>query len=376
MAKAKHHIFHLASFSLVMLRELRLCPGVGGRKCDAFLSSLDRDPHPTCTRCRGKICTMDLTCDICVEWSSAQWEAFAKKRSYAEGSTHALQPLFPLRRRLLPVCRLLRKSSTLRHPPLLLPSLQEGRLRGVSRDAPGAASHEASSPPARLRSSGGMSLVARPVQASSLLPPLLLRELGRGDLLVRSERPLPALLPRLPLPTHHSTLCDVVSRESLRRCAPVLDPRVFPELRIEEQGRIVGPALSRPALVTGPVDLAFALLPACGQAVESVVGGSHLGHCPLASGRGLRTATGRVVFVLTLGVTGRGLRNATGHGDSARDSLLVGEVTVTARGHAIPLAALVTACGHGCGRLPPLTTRGQRMEDGKPDMRNRRVWRR
>ena len=59
-----------------MSRELRLCPGVGGRKCGAFLSSLDRDPYPTCTR--------DMTCDFCAEWSSTQWEAFAKKRSYKE----------------------------------------------------------------------------------------------------------------------------------------------------------------------------------------------------------------------------------------------------------------------------------------------------
>ena len=77
-------------------------------------------------------------------------------------------------------------------------------------------------------------LVARPVRASELLPPRLLRELGRGRLLVRSGRPLPAPLPRLPLPAHHSTLCDVVSRESLRRSAPILDPPVFPDLRIEE----------------------------------------------------------------------------------------------------------------------------------------------
>ena len=43
-----------------MSRELRICPGVGGRKCGAFLSSLDRDPHPTCARCRGKISTRDF----------------------------------------------------------------------------------------------------------------------------------------------------------------------------------------------------------------------------------------------------------------------------------------------------------------------------
>ena len=67
-----------------MSRELRICPGVGRRKCGAFLSSLDRDPHPTCPRCRGKICTCDLTCDFCVGWSPAQWELFAKKRAYKD----------------------------------------------------------------------------------------------------------------------------------------------------------------------------------------------------------------------------------------------------------------------------------------------------
>ena len=67
-----------------MSRELRICPGVGGRKCGTFLSSLDRDSHPTCARCSGKICTRDMTCDFCVGWFSAQWELFAKKRTYKE----------------------------------------------------------------------------------------------------------------------------------------------------------------------------------------------------------------------------------------------------------------------------------------------------
>ena len=79
-----------------MPRELRLCPGVGSHKCGAFLSSLDRDPHPTCTRCRGRVCTRDLTCDICAEWSSAQWEAFAKKRSYAERKSSRPSGSLPL----------------------------------------------------------------------------------------------------------------------------------------------------------------------------------------------------------------------------------------------------------------------------------------
>ena len=71
-----------------MSRELRIWPGVGGRKCGAFLSTFERDPHPTCARCRGKICTMTLTCDFCAVWSAAQWERFNKKRSYKERKKH------------------------------------------------------------------------------------------------------------------------------------------------------------------------------------------------------------------------------------------------------------------------------------------------
>ena len=316
-----------------------------------------------------------------------------------KGNVHALQALFPLRRRLLPVRGLLRKSRT---PDLLgmhlvlcpvglpLLPLDLGPVRGVE-----------------------VPLVACPVRASALLSPLLLRELRRGELLVRSGCPLPALLPQLPLPTHHCTLCEVVSWESLRRSAPVRDPSVFPDPWIEEQGRIVQPALSRAALVAGLVDLALAPLPVRGQAVESVVGGTRLGRCPPASGcgvtgHGLLTAIGHVAFVLAccLGETGRSPRTATGLagialdvtgcdllittglGRSVRDPLLVGEVAViarchaiplaallTARGHAIPLAALLTARGHGCGRLSPLTVRGRRIEAGKPDVSNGRVWR-
>ena len=173
-----------------------------------------------------------------------------------------------------------------------------------------------------------VSLVARLVRASALLSPRLLRELGREELLVHSGRPLPALLPRLPLPAHHSTLCDV---ESFRRSAPVHDPPMFPDLWIEEQGRIVEPALAR-----------------------------RLGEI----GRGPRTATG--LGGIALGVTGCDLLIATGLGESVRDPLLVGEVAVTARGHALPLAALVIALG----RLSPLAAHGQRIEASEPLLKN------
>ena len=63
--------------------EQRLCPGVGGRRCGAFMPPLFRDPHPTCTRCRGTKCSADVTCDICKDWSVAQWEAFLKKLPYS-----------------------------------------------------------------------------------------------------------------------------------------------------------------------------------------------------------------------------------------------------------------------------------------------------
>ena len=183
-------------------------------------------------------------------------------------SAHALQALFPLRRRLLPVRRLLRKSCSPGLPLLLLPSLQVGRLTGGSLGV-----HLVLCPvrlslllldlgPVR---GVEVSLVARLVRASAPLSPQLLRELERGRLLVRSGRPLPAPLLRLPLPAHHSTLCNVVSRERLLWSAPVLDPPVFPDLRIEEQGRIAEPALGRPALVTAPVVLAVALLTARGR---------------------------------------------------------------------------------------------------------------
>ena len=66
-----------------MSQKQRLCSGVGGCRCGAFMSLLFRDPHPTCSRCRGRKCTADVTCDICNDWSVAHWEAFLKKRSHS-----------------------------------------------------------------------------------------------------------------------------------------------------------------------------------------------------------------------------------------------------------------------------------------------------
>ena len=136
-----------------MSKELRICPGVGARKCGAFLARLDRDPHPTCTRCRGKVCTKDMTCDFCAVWSAEQWELFAKKRSYKErkrrpsGSAPSAQQTSPAAETSSGVSRPGTSSSSSSRP-LGGQGKQEG-----SRGAPGVVSGGASSPPARSRSS-------------------------------------------------------------------------------------------------------------------------------------------------------------------------------------------------------------------------------
>ena len=133
-----------------MSKELRICPGVGARKCGAFLARLDRDPHPTCTRCRGRVCTRDMTCDFCAVWSAEQWALFAKKRSYKErkhrpsGSAPPAQQTSPRAETSSGVSRPGTSSSR----PLGGQGKQEG-----SQGAPGVVSGGAPSPPARPRSS-------------------------------------------------------------------------------------------------------------------------------------------------------------------------------------------------------------------------------
>ena len=135
-----------------MSRELRICPGVGDRKCGAFLSTLDRDPHPTCARCSGKICTKDLTCDFCVVWSAEQWKRFLKKRSYNERKKHrpsgSVPPTQQTSTRAETSSEVSRPGTSSSSRPLGGQGKQEG-----SRDAPGVVSGGAPSPPARPRSS-------------------------------------------------------------------------------------------------------------------------------------------------------------------------------------------------------------------------------
>ena len=136
-----------------MSKELRICPGVGARKCGAFLARLDRDPHPTCTRCRGRICTKDMTCDFCAVWSAEQWALFAKKRSYKErkhrpsGSAPPAQQSSPRAETSSGVSRPGTSSASSSRP------LGGQEKREGSRGAPGVVLSGAPSPPARPRSS-------------------------------------------------------------------------------------------------------------------------------------------------------------------------------------------------------------------------------
>ena len=106
-----------------MSRIIRICPGVGDSKCDVFLSFVDRDTHPTCTRCRGNVCASDMICDICAVGSATQWEQIVRRElTKIVRSLLALQALFLLRRRLPHARKLLREFRVLGLLLLLLPS--------------------------------------------------------------------------------------------------------------------------------------------------------------------------------------------------------------------------------------------------------------
>ena len=154
-----------------MSKDLRICPGVGARKCGAFLARLDRDPHPTCARCRGRICTKDMTCDFCAVWSAEQWELFAKKRSYKErkhrpsGSAPSAQQTSPRAETSSGVSRPGTSSSSSSRP-------LGGQERGEgSQGAPGVMSGGAPSPPARPRSSERGGSASRHLSGVSGLAP-------------------------------------------------------------------------------------------------------------------------------------------------------------------------------------------------------------
>ena len=94
-----HFCLFLASYFWFRMasNEMRRCPGNGGRPCGTYMSPLFRDPHPTCTRCRGRSCSYNSTCNTCDGWSLCQWEHYRLKRAYAgrskSSSLHAGDPI-------------------------------------------------------------------------------------------------------------------------------------------------------------------------------------------------------------------------------------------------------------------------------------------
>ena len=218
-----------------MSRELRICPGVGDRKYGAFLSRLDCDPHPTCTRCRGKVCTKDLTCDFCAVWSAEQWELFSEKRSYKErkrpsGSVPPAQQTSPRAETSLGVSRPGTSSSS---RPLGGQGKQEG-----SQGAPGVVSGGLPLLPLDLGPARGVGvpLGFRLGRAGSLpLLLLLLREEEERELPARCRRPFPASPMLSTLPNSHRTFHDVGIRGSRQHLAPACYPPAVPDLRIVDR---------------------------------------------------------------------------------------------------------------------------------------------
>ena len=321
-----------------MSKELRICPGVGARKCGAFLARLDRDPHPTCTRCRGKVCTKDMTCDFCAVWSAEQWELFANKRSYKE--------------------RKHRPSGSAPSAQQTSPAAETSS--GVSR--PGTSSSSSSRPLGGQGKQGGVSggtwccvwwgfLSSRSVSVEregwKCLWAFVWRGRARfllsfafgwwrwGSCPLSTDFPFPVSPSLWTLPHSHRTFHDVRMRGSLQALAPALYPPAIHALRCVNRGRIRGLGLEKVALVGVAVSLALAPLPVRGHEVESGTGGLRPRHARLVvahgeSGRGLLTAIALDVEALGRGVPGPGPRTGTGHAVTALDVSGLGLLPVTA----------------------------------------------
>ena len=209
----------------------------------------------------------------------------------------------------------------------------------------------------------------------------------------RSGLPLPAPLPRLLLPAHHSTLGDVMSREKFRWTAPFLASRVSrssdggtrkdhrARSRLDssrDRGRRSRSRSAYRSRLSGRERRRRSSSRSLSSRERSrSLDRSRSRRVRLALGEtGLDPRIDTGLAETALGVTGRGLLAATDPVDSVRVPLLAGELAVTARGHTISLVVLVAAHGLVDDLLPPLTVRGQRREDGEPDVSGRRVWRR
>ena len=118
------------------------------------MSPLFRNQHPTCVRCRGTKCAADVTCDICKDWSVAQWESFLKKRPYSgRRKSHPSGSALPSVPPNLPP--FISASSEAGHSaPPPCPPTPPSEGRGYLGEW-GSPPHEVSSPPFRRSVGGG-----------------------------------------------------------------------------------------------------------------------------------------------------------------------------------------------------------------------------
>ena len=278
---------------------------MGGRKCGAFLSSIDRDPHPTCARFRGKICTKDMTCDFCV----GQWELFAKKRTYKERKRSSPSGSVPPARGALPHTG---TSSEVPQPgtsssAFSRPSGGQDKRGGVSGCTwccvPGGFLHSCSASVEREGGGGGVSLDIRLLRASVSSAPSGARE---GEV-ARSQRTPPARAASSVASPHssqhawrHDELREVSEDHSIARSSRA-------SRSLDRGARKDRGARSRDR---GRRDLRIA---------------TALGVCALVLGE-----TGLNPLIDTaLDVTGRGFLTATDQVDSVHVPQLVVELAVT-----------------------------------------------
>ena len=384
-----------------MSKELRICPGVGARKCGAFLARIDRDPHPTCTRCRGKVCTRDLTCDFCAVWSAEQWALFSKKRSYKDrksrpsGSAPPAQQTSPRAETSSGVSRPGTSSASSSRP-----LGGQGKPEG-SRGAPGVVSGGASSPPARPRSSErGGSASGHLSGVSGLASSSPLPSGGGGGEVARSRQTSlsrvsesvdsPSFSPHVPRRENareSSGSCSraVSSRDSR---SSVREPRKDTRARSREVGSRGRRRLSRSrsssrsrsrgreragrsssasrSFVVAHAESGRGLLTAIALGVEA------LGH--VVTSPGPRIGIGHAVT--SLDVSGLGLLPVTAPAVSVRVPLLIGGGGAIVRDRTLPRVAPLTARGLGGGCLLLLLARGEMEQHDGPDVESRRVWRR
>ena len=385
-----------------MSKELRICPGVGARKCGAFLARIDRDPHPTCTRCRGKVCTRDLTCDFCAVWSAEQWALFSKKRSYKDrksrpsGSAPPAQQTSPRVETSSGVSRPGTSSASSSRP-----LGGQGKPEG-SRGAPGVVSGGASSPPARPRSSErGRSASGQLSGVSGLASSSPLPSGDGGGEVARSRQTSlsrvsesvdsPSFSPHVPRRENvreSSGSCSraVSSRDSR---SSVREPGKDTRARSREGGSRGRRRLSRSRSSSRSRSRGRERAGRSSSASRSSRGRSRD-----ESGRGLLTAIalgvealGHVVTgpdprigighaVTALDVSGLGLLPVTAPAVSMRIPLLVGGGGAIVRDRTLPRVAPLTARGLRGGCLLLLLARVKMEQHDGPDVESRRVWRR